>query len=60
MPDVEVVNNIRKDIFHVAGYSGMSVWNECGDQKAISQQEVHAMLKCHKFHPCTISSFIPL
>ena len=60
MPDVKVMHNVLKNILHVAGNGDVPVWDECGDQKAISDEVLHALFEGHELHRRTTSSFIPL
>ena len=43
MPDVKVVDNVFKNISHVASYGDVSVRDEGCDEEAITNQIVHAL-----------------
>ena len=60
MPDVKVVDNVFKNISHVASYGDVSVRDEGCDQEAITNQIVHALFECHKLHCRTAPCLVPL
>ena len=60
MPDIKVVNNMAKNIFHMASDGDMSVRNESSNDDAISDEKVHALFEGKELHCWTASSLVSL
>lgn len=60
MPDVEVMNNVCQNLFHVAGNLYMAIRDESCYEQAITNQVLHTLLKSYQFHSRTVSCLISL
>ena len=60
MPDIKVVNNMAKNIFHVASDGDMSVRNESSNHDAISDEKVHTLFEGKELHCWAASSLVSL
>ena len=58
--DIKVMHYMVQNFLHVTGNRDVSVRNECGNEKTIANQILHALFKSKKFHCSTATSLISL